>query len=681
VVKSLKTLIVDNYDSFTYNLYQLVGKITGAAPLVIRNNELTWEQLLALAPDNIILSPGPGRPENERDFGICRRILLESTVPVFGVCLGLQGISHVFGGKVVHAPEAVHGRSSEIFHDGSSLFARIPQGFEAVRYHSLTVPQPLPDCLRLTAWTEDDIVMGLEHRERPLFAVQFHPESIGTEHGEQVLRNFLEITTGSGSSPVVSPTRSAPTSENWKTFSRRLEIYPSSEDTFCALFGDACPAFWLDSSDGESSRSRFSFMGTGTLIPDVPVFGYLKNELRDRYCVAPELPFDFNGGFVGYLGYELKAECGGTAVHQSPYPNSRMLFVDRFLAFDHHEKCLYLVYAGTTSDRATAEAWLDETEQRLASSIPVAEAPTPTAGAPTVFLEQDREEYITSIRRCLDEIHDGESYEICLTNRITAETDVDPLSYYRVLRRLNPAPYSAFLRFAEVSVACSSPERFLKIDRARMAESRPIKGTVRRGSDAMEDARLREELRTGVKTRAENLMIVDLLRNDLGRVCEIGSVHVPQMMEVESYANVHQLVSTVRGRLRDDVTVVDCIRSAFPGGSMTGAPKIRTMEILDRLERSARGVYSGTIGFLGLNGTADLNIVIRTAVFSEKRISIGIGGAIVALSDPEAEFDEAVLKGQKLLEALNGSRAASVLRPKSSPESMADPTQPERRLP
>jgi para-aminobenzoate synthetase len=677
----MKTLIVDNYDSFTYNIYQLVGTITGAPPIVIRNNELTWGQILELAPDNIILSPGPGRPENERDFGICRRILLESTVPVFGVCLGLQGMGSVYGGNVVHAPEPMHGRASVVHHDGSKLFAGIPTQFEAVRYHSLTVAQPVPDCLRVTAWTEDHVVMGLEHRERPLWGVQFHPESIGTEHGEQLLRNFLEIAPHRTAPPVISPPRSAPRPENWETFSRRLELYPSSEDTFCALFEDVCPAFWLDSSDGESSRSRFSFMGTGTLIPDAPLFYFLKNELRDRFCIAPELPFDFNGGYLGYLGYELKALCGGTAAHSSPYPDSRLLFVDRFLAFDHHERCVYLVYTATTSDRGAASAWLDQMEQRLVQGIPAAGTPDVMHKSPVVFLEQDRDEYLANIGRCLEEIRDGESYEICLTNRITAEADVDPLAYYRVLRRLNPAPYSAFLRFAEVSVACSSPERFLKIDRARNAESRPIKGTVRRGSDAAEDASLRESLRTGVKTRAENLMIVDLLRNDLGRVCGIGSVHVPQMMEVESYANVHQLVSTVRGRLREDVTIVDCIRSAFPGGSMTGAPKIRTMEILDRLEPSARGVYSGTIGFLALNGTADLNIVIRTAVFSEGKVSIGVGGAIVALSDPEAEFEEAILKGQKLLEAFTSSRAASGPPPKSSPDSMADPKPPERRLP
>ena len=677
----MKTLIVDNYDSFTYNLYQQVGKITGTPPLVVRNNELTWEQFLKLMPERVILSPGPGRPDNERDFGIGRRILFEGNVPVLGVCLGLQGIGSVFGGNVVRAPEPIHGRTSAIYHNGNGLFAGIPQGFAAVRYHSLMLAQRVPDCLQVTAWTDDNLVMGLQHLERPFWGVQFHPESIATEHGDQVVRNFIEMTGGRTTVAAMPSAAKAPPPEtSWKTFSRRLEIHPPAEDTFCSLFSSVCPAFWLDSSDGDPKRSRFSFMGTGTLIPDVPVFRYLKNELRDRYCLAPELPFDFNGGFVGYLGYELKAECGGAAAHKSPYPDSRFIFVDRLLAFDHHERCLYLVYTGANSDSTKATAWLDEMEHRLVSGVPAPEPPRPAEGS-AVYLEQDRDKYLASIAVCLERIRDGESYEICLTNRLKAETNIDPLDYHRVLRRLNPAPYSAFLRFPELSVACSSPERFLKIDRARNAESRPIKGTLRRSSDPAEEERLREVLRTGVKTRAENLMIVDLLRNDLGRVCEIGSVHVPQMMEVETYANLHQLVSTVRGRIRGDVSVIDCIRSAFPGGSMTGAPKIRTMEIIDRLERSARGVYSGTIGFLGLNGTADLNIVIRTAVFAGNEVSIGIGGAIVALSDPEAEFDEAVLKGERLLDALNGYRVTSVPQEKSYRESMADPTRPEHRLP
>jgi len=659
----MKTLIVDNYDSFTYNLYQLVGQITGSPPIVAYNDKLTWPEFQELSPDRVILSPGPGRPENERDFGICRQILLESQVPVLGVCLGLQGMAHVFGGKIVPAPEPMHGRSSVICHDGSSIFEGIPETFQAVRYHSLMVEQPIPDVLRLIAWTEDNLVMGLAHRERPLWGVQFHPESIATEHGEHLLRNFL----GAYSTHVKARSTALPAIHNtWRVFARRLDIQPSPEDTFCALFGDTAPSFWLDSSENDRSRSRFSFMGSGTRIPNAPIWDYLKNELRDRYCSAPELPFDFVGGFVGYLGYELQ---------------SGFIFVDRFLAFDHQEGCVYLVYAAPLADSAMANKWLEEMELTLKSGVPAASPPvTASNGAPFDF-ERDKSGYLADIVECLRLIKEGESYEICLTNRLKGESSVDPLDYYRVLRRLNPASYSAFLRFPELSVACSSPERFLRIDRIHNVESRPIKGTARRSIDPIEDARLRESLRTATKTRAENLMIVDLLRNDLGRVCEIGSVHVPQMMEVETYANLHQLVSTVRGRLRDDVTVMDCIRSAFPGGSMTGAPKIRTMEIIGRLERSERGVYSGTIGFLSLNGTADLNIVIRTAVFCASQVSIGVGGAIVALSDPEAEFEEAVLKGQRLLDAFSSSPAEFGLPEKSFPESIPDPTLPGRRLP
>lgn len=692
----MKTLIVDNYDSFTFNLLQMVAAIDGELPVVVHNDTLTWQQLLAFNPYSIILSPGPGRPENDRDFGICRQIILESKVPVLGVCLGFQGIAHLFGGTIERAPEPVHGRSSRIFHDGNGLFAGIPQGFSAVRYHSLTVRNPIPRSLRTTAWTSEEMPMALEHLERPLWGVQFHPESISTEHGAKMMENFRRLSrlrgsyiqpNGESQKSVTAPgpvhtqgsenAREIEAKENrtWKVFSRKLHEYPSTEATFCSLFGDAAPAFWLDSA--ETSPGRFSFMGSASgpsgmwlsyftegnrmevhsagnekvEVHNTPLLDYLQSELQRRRCSSPELPFDFNGGFVGYFGYELKTECGGRQAHQSPQADACLMFADRMIAFDHKENTVYLVYSGLRDESRQADAWFDEMECRFESGFHQPAGAAPAAVDMEFHPEQTHEQYLDSVRQCLEFIRDGESYEICLTNRLNAKTPVCPLNYYRGLRRSNPAPNSAFLRFPDVSVACSSPERFLKIDPQGCVESRPIKGTLKRTANAVEDRQLREQLRTNIKTRSENLMIVDLLRNDLGRVCEVGSVHVPQMMEVETYTNLHQLVSTVRGRLRQDMTALDCLHSAFPGGSMTGAPKIRTMELIDQLEPSARGIYSGAIGFLGLNGSADLNIVIRTAVFSGGSVSIGVGGAVVALSNPESEFEESILKGRALIDA------------------------------
>ncbi|MEA2247978.1 MAG: para-aminobenzoate synthetase, partial [Solirubrobacteraceae bacterium] len=267
--------------------------------------------------------------------------------------------------------------------------------------------------------------------------------------------------------------------------------------------------------------------------------------------------------------------------------------------------------------------------------------------------------YLANIEACRREIVEGETYEVCLTTELRSTATVDPWAAYRALRARNPAPFAAFLRLGEVSVLSSSPERFLRVDRARQIESKPIKGTSARSDDPAVDARSRDMLRSSADFRAENLMIADLVRNDLGRVCELGSVHVPGLMVVESHATVHQLVSVVRGTLREDVATLGAVRASFPGGSMTGAPKLRTMEIIDEIEGRPRGVYSGALGYLSVNGTADLNIVIRTLVATPDGMSIGSGGAILVGADAEAEHAEMLLKAHAVLDAIGATIVTS----------------------
>jgi para-aminobenzoate synthetase len=602
----LPVLIIDNYDSFTFNLVHAVAAITGEMPIVVRNDEMDWEQIRGLDFDAVIISPGPGRPDRDRDFGVSRDVILHAAVPVLGVCLGHQGIACLFGGQVVQV-EPVHGRPSEILHDGDELFRGIPQRFPAIRYHSLAVIEPLPDELRKIAWSSDGTLMALRHVTRPIWGVQFHPESVATEFGVELLRNFLR-TGGPGM--------------------HKMPLPHPPEVLFRELFSHERYAFWLDSALA-TERSRFSYMGASDRI----------HEGEFESFKTPDLPFPFTGGYVGYFGYEWE----GNHKHKSPYPDSLLLRVENFLAIDHVENTLYLV---------GGESWRDEMERRIAAMTPEV-TPRWDRPRPAERYNIPRADYLEKIRECLSLIRAGESYELCLTNKVCLDTDIPALTYYETLRRTNPAPYSAFLQLDGIQVASTSPECFLRIDRERRAESRPIKGTMRRGSDAEEDARLRNLLASDARYRAENLMIVDLVRHDLSRVCEVGTVHVPRLMEVETYPTVHQLVSTIAGRLRPDVTTIDCVRALFPGGSMTGAPKLRSMELLDDLEPCARGIYSGAIGYLGFNGTADLSIVIRTAVFQAGHVSLGVGGAIVAQSDPEAEWDEMQLKAQALLRAFD----------------------------
>jgi para-aminobenzoate synthetase len=471
---------------------------------------------------------------------------------------------------------------------------------------------------------------------------------------------------------------------------RRVPVLPDAEAAHHELFSDDAHRFWLDSSAVIPGLSRFSFMGDGAGplaeyvtydvqegIVDVrrgeervrirrPFFDYLEEELRLRAIPTPTgLPFEFNLGYVGCLGYELKAETGGHAAHRARTPDAALLFADRMLAIDHLEGVSYLLALSADGDDTGALAWLEDASRRLVE-LPDRDGGSPgpdgcgnglvgmthPAASEIVHARHDRDAYLDRIGACLEEIRDGESYEVCLTNDVTAPITIDPRRTYSWLRRRSPVPYGALLEFPDAAILSASPERFLTVGRDRVVESKPIKGTRPRGATPTEDAALHDDLGTNAKDRAENLMIVDLIRNDLNRVCEIGTVHVPKLFDVETYAPVHQLVSTIRGTLRTETSAVDCVRATFPGGSMTGAPKLRTMQIIDRLEAGPRGFYSGALGWFGLSGAADLSIVIRTLTAMKGGVSFGVGGAIIALSDAEDEFEETVVKSRAMVTAL-----------------------------
>jgi len=691
----VKTLLVDNHDSYTYNVFHLLAAASGEEPMVVNNDAVSWRVLTRMDFDAIVLSPGPGHPSRWHDFGVCSDILRHSEVPVFGICLGHQGIGNLLEGTVNRAPMAMHGRLSRVMHEGKGLFKDVPQGFSVVRYHSLAITTPPGPEGHVVAWADDGVVMGVEHTKRPIWGVQFHPESISTEYGLKIAQNFFEMAAQhkrgerpAGRATIVPrsvPRTPAPEPEGageYELRMREIEGQAPTEHVYERLFADHDPSFWLDSADAPTWLAQCSYMGTtagadrcfvsydvdsGELevsrggeetVEHKSIFDYLDREMK-RIAVEPPEGIDRGlvGGYVGYLGYELKADCGSPNVHSSDLPDAAMMLANRVVAVDHTRDKTY-VFALCRGEDPEADLWLEAAREVIEAAIaqPPAERPLAPPAEPGGHVSfqsgRGRERYLADIAKSQAELLAGESYEVCLTDQFSTDASPEPFELYRQLRRSNPSPFAAFLRFGEHAVVSSSPERFISVDRQRKVMARPIKGTVSRVADPTEDAARRQELEADEKTYAEHLMIVDLLRNDLGVVCDVDSVHVPHLMTIEPYATVHQMVSTIVGRLEDGRSPVDCVRSTFPGGSMTGAPKERTMEIIDDLETEARGVYSGSIGYFGADGSTDLNIVIRTIVMRPGRTTIGAGGAIVMQSDPQDEFDEILLKARAPMAAI-----------------------------
>jgi para-aminobenzoate synthetase component I len=416
----------------------------------------------------------------------------------------------------------------------------------------------------------------------------------------------------------------------------------------------ADPFLLLTSKNGRITLGERTFTGDP--------FAVLQRLLRSFPLEArPELP-PFQGGAIGYLGYDLchhLERLPYPAADDMAFPDLAMGLYDVVLAFDHAARRAFLLSSGypeTTphARMARQRARLDQFRQLLAR---VAEPPPePVTGETSIQSNFTRPDYEAVVARTVEYILAGDIFQANISQRFRAELPdgLDAIALYRRLRRRNAAPFAALLDYGETAIVSASPERFLRLE-GREVETRPIKGTRPRGATPQEDARLSAELLASEKDRAENVMIVDLLRNDLSRVCRDHTVLTPELCVLESFATVHHLVSTVTGELVADADAVDLLRATFPGGSITGAPKIRAMEIIAELEPTRRGPYCGSIGWLGFDGAMDTSITIRTYGLKGRTVTFQAGGGITADSDPAAEYEETLTKAKALIAALRGT--------------------------
>ncbi|NNL88795.1 MAG: aminodeoxychorismate synthase component I, partial [Marinicaulis sp.] len=549
-------------------------------------------------------------------------------------------------------------------------------------YNSLIVKRPLNDDLMEIARSDDGAIMGLKRRDRPQWGIQFHPESILTEHGRQLAENFRDITSGRigqrrSTTSKKSSFSPAPKREEISIRYRKIGIGQTAVDMFLALARRSKACAWLDSADRNHENSRWSYFAA----VDFPGNSFLKYSTHVQRVeeisndastprhtsvldylartsgveiIGSAPPCPFAGGHIGWIGYEMRNECGAPTDRRAVTPDALFLRANSFLAFDHAAGDLFAAGVSPAISKASFMAWVNVLETEFSGAAEENNNLNDWVKSTDAKfqLRDEKAVYEQKIERCLELIRDGETYQVCLTNEISCQSDIDHVDLYECVRRENPAPFSALVRWEGNAVISASPERFLSIGQHQKISAKPIKGTIRRSNNKDEDAALAQRLSNSSKDRAENVMIVDLLRNDLSKVCKTGTINVSKLCEIESFATVHQLVSTIEGDLRSDVSIADIVRATFPGGSMTGAPKLRTMQHIDALEDRARGVYSGALGWIGYDGRADLSIVIRTIVAMGENLSIGAGGGIVGDSIPSAEFAEMTLKARALKRAI-----------------------------
>lgn len=465
-----------------------------------------------------------------------------------------------------------------------------------------------------------------------------------------------------------------------KPLTKKIEYYYDTDRYLSAFYKDDNVVF-LDSSQYHKDFGRYSFLAidpflvllyendevfeNGIKISSSDIFETLKHHLT-YFCLTPidGLP-PFQGGCAGFFSYDLCRKIESIAedtIDDLQFPLVQLGFYDLVVAVDHTERSAWIISSGLpeqTQDKQKkrAEQRLSWCESKIKNNH--YESMAQPVGLPSIDIKStfNQKEYANAVRKTIQYIIDGDIFEANIAQRFHCETPDSfyPLDLYRQIRNRNPAPFSGYIRFGSVALVSSSPERFIKLTGSHI-ETRPIKGTCRRSSDCQEDAALANALLSSKKDRAENTMIVDLMRNDLSKVCCKNSILVSQYCGLETYETVHHLVSVVQGQLKECYGPVDLLRAVFPGGSISGAPKVRAMEIIEELEPVRRGPYCGSIGYIGFDGSMDTSIVIRTYAIKNKTLTYSAGGAVILDSDPISEYQESLLKAKVMRETIVGSK-------------------------
>lgn len=715
----MQILLIDNYDSFTFNVYQYLGEL-GHNVSVVRNNKISLEEIRSMNPDAIFISPGPGYPI---DAGISVPLIKEfaGQIAIFGICLGHQAIGEAFGGRIDHAKNLFHGKTSRIFSCNKGVMKEVGD-IVATRYHSLVVSkQNLPNCLEITCETEDGEIMGLKHKEYNIEGVQFHPESIMTKDGKKLLKAFLDRTQLS----IKKTSHGQPTHHTFKVLNRKekqfvvtrtLAIHQYakeiqfSEDCF-AIFRKLQnrwgreKVFLLESVEGPTIDCQRTLIGVFPrfeLIMDNELLEIkssekkikeaLSDSFKDNYALKDNgfsvkgakfseiynllskiikidkkhsMELNINNGLAGYFSYEY-LHCLEN-IPKKPtktlnIPEVHLKYFSILLQVEQGSNKLILTENRIENEKNMMDdvcRTIDLAGNKLLDIDIRPEEPIRKERKgidKTKYTSNvEKEAYVLGAKKVKEYIRNGDIFQVQLAKRICVSQKIDPMKLYEKLRKINPSPYMFYWDNGDYQLIGDSPELQLRIDNGEIV-IRPIAGTSKgKGKNEKERQTIIEKFKNDPKELAEHVMLVDLARNDIGIVATIGSVHVSRLINVEEFSHVFHLVSTVEGELKAGSSSMEVFEATFPAGTLTGAPKVRAMEIISEIEPETRGAYGGAFGFFDFNGNLVSSIIIRTAVKIGDNIFLQAAAGIVADSVPEQEWDEIGYKMQALKQAISES--------------------------